>query len=344
MNAYIEAIAANFPFNVVTNNELQSNNPEWLMNEIETKTGVKNRHIASINETSYDLGRNAVDLLFSNQRHQLKNIDAIVFCTQTPDFIMPTNAHLIHKHLKLSDNVIVFDINLACSGFIYGLSIVNSFIKSGQAKCALLITSETYSKFTHYKNRSVRTLFGDGAAATLINSDASISGFDSFTLASNGENYDKFYIPSGGFRSPIDPLSAEEYLDTTGSLNTKSSIHMDGMSVWSFINSAVPSQIEKHLKINVINKSEIDHFIFHQGSKMTIDSLTKKLDINTSKVHINIENIGNTVSASIPLCLRDALNNPSKIKFGDRILLSGFGVGLSYGTTSFKYEKECYVY
>lgn len=344
MNAYIEAIAAKFPATNLTNAELQTQNPEWSMKDIHEKTGVKNRFIAAINETSYDLGRDAVDLLFSHEKHKLNNVDSIIFCTQSPDFLMPTNAHLLHKHLKLSDNVIAFDINLACSGFIYGLSIANAFIKSGQAKCVLLVTSETYSKFTHYKNRSVRTLFGDGAAATLINSDSNINGFNSFTLASNGANYDKFYIPDGGFRNPIDTFSNEEYLDSSGSINTKSCIHMDGMSVWSFINSAVPRQILMHLKENNVDKSLVDHFIFHQGSKLTIDSLIKILEIDPTKAHTNIGSIGNTVSASIPLCLRDALMNQIKIKPGDRIVLSGFGVGLSYGTTSFTYERDCYVY
>jgi 3-oxoacyl-[acyl-carrier-protein] synthase-3 len=257
---------------------------------------------------------------------------------------MPTNAHLIHRHLKLTDKVIAFDLNLACSGYIYGLSIANSFIKSGQAKKVLLITSETYSKFTYPKNRSVRTLFGDGAAATLISADENIKGFNTFDLASNGNNFDKFYIPSGGFRNPKNSTTNNELFDAGGNLNNQESIYMDGMAVWSFINSSVPTQIREHLILNHLDISSIDHFIFHQGSKMTLESLSKKLELDPIKVHSNIENIGNTVSASIPLCLRDALKQDSKIHLGDQILLSGFGVGLSYGTTSFKYEKKCYVY
>ena len=344
MNAYIEAIAAKLPDKKVSNNDLQIENSDWAMHDVYLKTGVSSRYIAKPNETSYDLGRDAVDLLFSNSRHSLVDVDTIIFCTQSPDYLMPTNAHLIHGHLKLTDRVIAFDLNLACSGYIYGLSIANSFIKSGQAKKVLLITSETYSKFTYPKNRSVRTLFGDGAAATLVSSDKDIKGFNTFDLASNGNNFDKFYIPSGGFRNPKTLSSNKEVLDAGGSANNQESIHMDGMAVWSFINSSVPNQILEHLNQNYWDIPSVNHFIFHQGSKMTLDSLSRKLGLDPSKVHTNIENIGNTVSASIPLCLRDLIIEGSKLKFGDRVLLSGFGVGLSYGTTSFEYEKKCYVY
>jgi 3-oxoacyl-[acyl-carrier-protein] synthase-3 len=338
MNAYIEAISGVLPNNVVTNSQLEIENPTWGMGNLFQKSGVYQRHIAEINETAFDLSRIAVDKLFSHSRHDLSKIDAIICCTQTPDYIMPSNSHLIHAHLKLPHSTLAFDFNLACSGFIYGLSIANSFIKSRQAKNILLVTGDTYSKLIHPMDRAVRSLFGDGVAATLISCDKDIAGFNQIDLASCGEMFNKFYVPNGGYRNR-DLKNHSEAI-----LNTENYINMDGMAVWSFINSAVPHQIKKHIQDVGWGLEEVDHFFFHQGSKLTLDSLSRTLGIGNERVHTNLVNLGNTVSASIPLCMRDAILEGKNIRLGEKILLSGFGVGLSYGTTSFIYERESYAY
>jgi 3-oxoacyl-[acyl-carrier-protein] synthase-3 len=347
MNSYIEAIACHLHDLVVTNDQLKLENPDWDMDAIALKTGVYQRHIASQHETAFDLAKVAVDNLFGHTKHQLKNLDGIIFCTQSADFILPQNSHLLHKYLRLDDAVFTFDLNLACSGFIYALSIADSFIKSYKAKSILIVTSDTYSKYIHPRNRSLRTLFGDGASAILLSSDSDIIGFNRFDLSTSGAGYDRFIIPAGGSREAIDNSSDFVYLDNFGNINSKNKIHMDGMAVWSFINSKVPQQINSHLEKIDKTMNQFDHVFFHQGSKFTLDSLNKVLNLNEATSHTNLSLIGNTVSSSIPFCIHNALENSNtanQIKAGHNVMLSGFGVGLSYGVTSFAYERECDAY
>jgi 3-oxoacyl-[acyl-carrier-protein] synthase-3 len=348
MNAYIEAISTYLPKRILTNDDLACEYPDWNMEQVVNRSGVYSRHIANADETSFNLSQSAVDKLFSHDRHEVGKVDAIIFCTQTPDYMMPSNSHLLHSYLRLPSAVLAFDINLACSGFIYGLSIADAFIKSGQAKKVLLVTSETYSKLIHPGNRSVRTLFGDGCAATLISGDDEVIGFNKFNLSTYGDGFDKFYIPAGGFRNPKNSLSAMEKVDSSANVNSDDCICMDGMAVWAFINSTVPPQIRSHIAEVGWSMDQIDMFFFHQGSKMTLDSLARALILPEKKTFSNLMSVGNTVSASIPICIRDYLikcNEGLKdLQLGSKICLSGFGVGLSYGTTTYKYEKICYAY
>lgn len=348
MNSYIEAISTFLPANIVTNEDLVREYPDWNMSQLEKRSGVNSRHIADKYETALDLSLVAVDKLFSHNKHKLADVDAIIYCTQTPDYVMPGNSHLVHSYLKLPSSVLAFDFNLACSGYIYGLSIANSFIKSGQAKKVLLINSDTYSKLIHPGNRAVRVLFGDGCAASLISGDEEIIGFNKFNLATCGKEYNKFYVPAGGHRNPKSAGTTIERVDQSNNINTDEFIRMDGMAVWSFINSSVPLQIRKHLQEIGWELDAIDMFFFHQGSKMTLDSLGRALGISPDKSYTNLKNNGNMVSASIPACIRDYLVGESgvsrEISVGSKVCLSGFGVGLSYGTTSYIYEKKCYAY
>jgi 3-oxoacyl-[acyl-carrier-protein] synthase III len=340
-NARIEAIASALPTTEVSNADLERESPTWKMDSVTLRSGVSKRHIANADQTAFDLGKEAC-LKLVQGGHEFKDINVVIFCTQSPDYLMPGNAHLLHAHFEMPDSVMVFDINLACSGFVYGLAMANSFIQSGLAKKVLLVTADTYSKYINKKDRSARALFGDAAAATLI-SAAPADGFASFELASHGKEFRKFYVPAGGMRKPKDQNSCLETTDTNGNVKSEENVHMNGLGVWSFINSAVPKQVNQHLTKNKLELRSVDWFIFHQASKMTLDSLIKTLDIAPDKTHSNLADVGNTVSASIPLCLADAIKK-QKFRTGDRILLSGFGVGLSYATTSFKYDGKIHVY
>jgi len=329
-------IASHLPARVVTNADLEAENPDWKMDAIAARAGVNSRHIAGSVETAFDLTKAACEKL---PREALERVDAIIYCTQSPDFIMPPNAHLLHAHLALPDEVAAFDINLACSGFVYGLGIAHSMIASGVARNVLLATADTYSKYIHPRDRSARVLFGDGAAVSLIEASPDDRGFSSFALASHGKEYSKFYIQAGGQRLPKSEETARETTDRGGNVRSADFIAMDGLAVWSFINSAVPKQISTYLSRNGLQLSDIDCFIFHQASRLTLDSLVKVLGIDYGKVHLNLAMVGNTVSASIPICLADAVRQ-GRLRAGDHVLVSGFGVGLSYATTSFEYCGE----
>jgi 3-oxoacyl-[acyl-carrier-protein] synthase III len=329
MSMIIKSIEYYLPENIVTNADLQNQNPDWDMEKVARKSGVYQRHIAREDETAFDLSIGACEKLFVD--YDSREIDGIIYCTQSPDHIMPPNSFLLHKHLGLKDNVFAFDFNHACTGYIYALGMANAFIKSGMAKEILLVNSDTYSKYINDKDRSTRALFGDGAAATIVKESQSRDGLIDIELASSGAGYNKFWIPGGGMRMPKSNLPVVEIKNDNGNTRTVNDIEMDGLGVWSFINSVVPKQVDMLLKRNGMEKKEIDQYIFHQASKMTLDSLVRRMKLDNNRVFVNFHNIGNTVSASIPIALKDA-QDKGIINVGSTIILSGFGVGLSYGT------------
>lgn len=335
MGLIIEQIEYYLPEKVITNEDLVLENPAWNIEKIEEKSGVKSRHIVEDDQTAFDLSIKAVEKILSVGTFSKDQIDAIIFCTQSPDYIMPSNSFLIHKYFNFSEDVWTFDYNLACSGFIFGLAISRGILQTNLAKNILLITSETYSKYLNPKDRSTRVLFGDGAAACII-SDGKDRGIIDVILSSNGEKFDTFYIPAGGCKIPKSIHTKEIDIDQSGNVRNLENIHMNGFAVWQFISKKVSEQISKLLVRNNLSVNDIDLFVFHQASKLTLDSLVKILKINKDKVIINLKEVGNTVSSSIPIVLKDA-ENSGKLKRGDLILLSGFGVGLSWGSIIMKY-------
>jgi 3-oxoacyl-[acyl-carrier-protein] synthase III len=334
MSIIIKSIEYYLPENIVTNADLQKENPDWNLEKVAEKTGVYQRHIAGERETAYDLSVKACDKLF--QSNDKNEIDGIIYCTQSPDYIMPANSFLLHKHLGLKENIFAFDFNHACTGYIYCLAMANAFVKSGMAKEILLINADTYSKYINRKDRSTRILFGDGAAATIVKVSNKRTGIIDIELGSSGSGYNKFWIPAGGLRLPKSDSTSVEMEDDRGNIRTRNDIEMDGIGVWSFINSVAAKQVSRLLKRNNVEKTNIDQFIFHQASKMTLESIMRAMRLNEEQVFINIHNIGNTVSASIPIALKDAIDQ-SKIDIGSTLILSGFGVGLSYGAILMEY-------
>jgi 3-oxoacyl-[acyl-carrier-protein] synthase-3 len=323
------------PERVVTNEDLNRENPDWDMRNVEIKSGVVQRHIAAEGETAFDLAARACDKLFAGGRHDKAGIDALIFCTQSPDYIMPSNAFLLHEYLDLDENVMAFDYNLACSGYVYGLAIARSLILSGTASRVLLATGDTYSRYINKGDRSARVLFGDGAAVSLVTASGSEAGIRDLMLATSGKHHRKFYIPAGGAREQALAEVPPE-MDGSGNLRTRKDIHMDGMAVWSFIQSTVPKQIRSLMERNALTGDAIDLFVFHQASKMTLDSLTRALRLNPDKVYLNLSQTGNLVSSSLPVALKNALDE-GRIQPGNLILISGFGVGLSWGSLLMKF-------
>jgi|TARA_Y100000310_G_C20605494_1_gene775265 3-oxoacyl-[acyl-carrier-protein] synthase-3 len=328
MGLIIKSIEYYLPDNIVTNGDLQKEHPDWDLEKVGERSGVHKRHIAGEDETAFDLSTKACDKLF--QTNDKSKVDGIIYCTQSPDYIMPSNSFLLHDYLNLEDSVFAFDFNHACTGYIYCLAMANAFVKAGMAREILLVTADTYSKYINNKDRSTRVLFGDGAAATIVKDSNEKRGIIDVDLRSSGSGYDKFWIPAGGLRLPESDITSVETEDDRGNKRTQNDIAMDGFGVWSFINSVVPKQINRLMKKNNVKKNVIDQFIFHQASQMTLESIIKILKLDKEKVFINIYDIGNTVSASIPIALKDAIEQ-DKIDTGSKVILSGFGVGLSYG-------------
>ncbi|MHA2098419.1 MAG: 3-oxoacyl-ACP synthase III family protein [Candidatus Kariarchaeaceae archaeon] len=331
MGAIINYIEYYLPERTVSNEQLIREYPEWDLDNFENRSGVYSRHIAAEDETALDLAYKACEKMALKFDQMLRDIDCIIFCTQTPDYIMPPNSCLLHKLLDLPQNIMSFDINLACSGFVYGVGISQALLISGTVKKVLLVNSDTYSKIINKGDRSARILFGDGAAATILSESEGTSGVIDAIFSTAGKQYDKFIIPVGGFRVPKSRKTSESRADNSGNLRSQEDIHMDGMGILAFVSSEIPRQVKEILSRNGIEKDNIKLFIFHQASKMVLDSLKRILKIKDEKIYSNISQIGNTVSASIPIALKDAQDS-GLVHRGDKVILSGFGVGLSWGT------------
>lgn len=336
MNASIKRVVYNFPKRIVPNDDLMSENSMWDLTSITKKTGVEQRHIAEDDETALDISIGACKEFFKISGIEPHEIDAILYCTQTPDYIMPPNSLLIHRHFDFRKDVMAFDINLACSGYVYALTIAKSLIVSNVVRNVLLITADTYSKLINPRDRSTRTLFGDAASVSHIVACSDNQGIIAQNLGSEGKYFKKFYVPAGGFKNPKSESTSKTYLDNGGNLKSDENIFMDGMGIWNFIRSKIPEHILNLLDENNLKTKDVDLFIFHQASALTLDSLQKALKIPDEKMFRNIKNYGNTVSSSIPIALAQAHEN-GLINKGNLVLLSGFGVGLSYGSVLIQY-------
>jgi 3-oxoacyl-[acyl-carrier-protein] synthase-3 len=302
--ARIAAVTYSLPGAVLSNDMLAAEHPEWRMDLVESRTGVKTRYIAGPGESAFSLACVAVDQL--RGEHPEAAFDAILFCTQTPDLVMPPNSTLLHAYLGLGPDVFALDFNLACSGYVYGLALAQSLLAGGMATSVLLVTADTYSRLIDPDDRGPRVLFGDGAAATWIT--AGDRGLVDVVCATSGKEGDAFMVPAGS-----------------------QTLHMEGARVLGFITSHVPQQIRDLLKRNNLTVDDIDLFIFHQASRLALDALERTLKIPVERSYSNMERVGNTVSASIPMALRDALDG-GRARPGDRLLLCGFGVGMSWAT------------
>ena len=289
---------------------------------VENKIGIRQIFISGDNEFTSDLAIEASRKIFDRRPELKEKIDVIVLCTQTPDFQLPHISTLVQKKLGLGKNIACFDIGLGCSGFVYGLSIISSFMESNDFNYGLLITAETYSKIIDDKDKNTKPIFSDGAAATLISKRPTYVPMK-FSFGTNGYKYDKLiYNPKG---------------NNTDSPNR--SLYMDGRGIFELVAAEVPVDIEKCLYANELELDDIDVFVFHQASNYMLETLIKVLKINnTRKVVKCTELFGNTVSSSIPIALTTIDYNRSK---NDRkILISGFGVGLSWATTILKEKGQ----
>ena len=328
MCAKILDIEYYIPEGVLTNSHLEEKFSEYSAQQIEKKVGIKQRHIVSEDETALDIACNACKKILQNYDKNL--IDFVLLCTQSPDYYLPTSACILQDRLGLKTDIGAMDFNLGCSGFIYGLGLAKGLINSGIATNILLITSETYSKYIHPKDRSNLSIFGDGAAAIIITKSEKEKIFN-FVLGTDGKGYKNLIVPNGGMRCRYQE-NAEEKVDQSGSIRTDNNLFMDGPEIFNFTIKKVPTVVSNVLEKNNLNLNNIDFVIFHQANSYILEYLRKKIKIPKEKFYINLENTGNTVSATIPIALKDCLDK-KLINKGELILLIGFGVGYSWGGT-----------
>jgi 3-oxoacyl-[acyl-carrier-protein] synthase-3 len=328
--AYIVDIAYYLPSNELSNKELETMFPEWSMDKIEQKTGIKNRHIASKDEFASDLAVKAAERLFENKLINKDGIDFILYCTQSPDYFLPTTACILQERLGLSTKCGALDYNLGCSGYVYGLALSKGLILSGVAKSVLLITSETYSKYININDKVNRTIFGDAASATLVSTEGIAEILD-FELGTDGSGAQNLIVKNGAsrFSNIIHAEMGEvEHLEC--------SLYMNGPEIFSFTAESVPILIKESLNKNNLKESDINMFIFHQANKFMLEFLKKLTNISDENFFTYYENIGNTVSSTIPIALSEARKQN---KLYGNVLIAGFGVGYSWGATILKFQN-----
>jgi len=327
MEAYIKAISYYLPETIVTNEQLVEEFPEWSVEKIAKKVGINERHIAAEDETAGDMAYKAAEKLLSENRIDKNTIDFVLLCTQSPDYFLPSTSCVIQSRLCLPTKCGAFDFNLGCSGYEYGLAVAKGFVMSGVAKNILLLTAETYNKHIHPKDKGNRTIFGDGASATLISTDG-FAKIGEFVLGTDGSGFDRLIHKTGAMRyyQPKNDLHNDE----NGNPLSSDYLFMDGKAIFDFTSDVVPPMIEETLQKNQLTMNDVNLFVFHQANKYMINYLRKLMEIDREKFYVFMETVGNTVSSTIPIALCEALKEG---KLEGNIVLAGFGVGLSYGAT-----------
>ncbi len=333
MSAFIKAISYHLPEKIFSNDDFFSTFPSAVtQKENYLRIGVKKRHIVEEGTLASDLGVKAALALFKEHKVKPEEIDFLLFCSLEFDYPFPSSCSIIQEKLNLPSTCGATDYNLGCSGYVYGLGIAKGMIESLAMKNVLLITASTLTKKIHGKDKSNRFIFGDAASATLISSREDKKGLGSFVLGTDGKQAEKIIIRDGGARNPISENSFIEKEDDTGNITSNAYLHMEGTGVFYFGLKTIPAMIKEVLIKEKMKLEEIDLFIFHQANLFLIGTVCNKLNIPENKVFNYMENVGNTVSSSIPITLYEA-QKAGKAKAGQKILLAGFGVGLSWGAT-----------
>ena len=331
--AYIKAISYYLPEKIVTNEELLKEFPEWSVDKVAQKVGVNSRHVAQEGETAGDMAEKAALQLFKEYSIDPKSIDFIILCTQSPDYFLPSTACILQDRLGIPTSAGAFDYNLGCSGCIYGLAMAKGLISAGIAKNVLLLTAETYNKYLHPSDKSNRSIFGDGAAACLISTEG-FAEIGEFVLGTDGSGYKHLIVETGASRKK--EKTGVESIDDDGHIRREDYLYMDGSAIFNFTLDAVPTMMKQVLEKNNIEKDQIDYYVFHQANKFMLNTIRKVCVLPKDKFYINLAETGNTVSSTVLIGLKDCITNKI-IKTGDNVMISGFGVGLSWGGVILKW-------
>lgn len=319
--ASIGPIVSYLPPRVETNEQLAQEFPDWDVQLIARKTGILQRHIAEPDVCSSDLGVVAAQRLFETYDIDPQSIDFLLFCTQTPDYPLPTTACLMQERLGLRQSAGAMDYNLGCSGFVYGLALADGLIRVGVRR-VLLITAETYTRFIDRADRSLRTIFGDGAAATLVEA-AGEPTLNGFQFGTDGRGADTLLVTAGGCRPPAaahQPRHRKRW---------NSDLYMDGPSLMNFTVGAIPQLVDDIVRVAQISPDQISYYIMHQATLKMLQQLQERLELPADKIPLALADCGNTVSSTIPILI-ERMRQDRRLVPGITNLLIGFGVGWSW--------------
>lgn len=328
MGAILKHIEYIFPEKGYTNEDLSRAFPDYDFGKFDTKVGIKKRYWVDESETALDLAEKACKKLFKS--FDKNKVDFIIYCTQSPEYILPTTSCILQQRLGLETSVGAFDFNLGCSGYVYGLSMAKGLIESQQAKNVLLVTAETYSKYLNPEDKSNKGIFGDAATASIISCDENNNHIHNFLFGTDGLGYDKLIVKNGATKNKIE---SQPEIKSYGSGNnyTNNDLYMDGPEIFNFTSTVIPKFTEDLLEKNNLKIDDCNLFVFHQANKFMLEFLRKKIKVSKEKFYIDLEDGGNTVSCTIPIALKRWSEKYSGEIPVKNICLVGFGVGLSWG-------------
>jgi len=328
-NIRISAISACLPTNV---QELMSLSGEFGEKEVASiikATGVERVRLADNKQTASDLCYEAATYLLKEEQIERNKIDGLVFVSQTADYTLPSTSVILQDRLGLTRETVCIDIHYGCSGYIYGLFQAALWINSGGCENVLLLAGDTSSKMINARDKSLRMVFGDCGTATLVTRGTASIGF---SVCSDGSGYDRLIIPAGGFRLPSSEETKMLLFDEDRNGRTQEDMFMDGMAIFDFAITNVPQNVNDLIEQMQWRKEDIALFAMHQANKFMVNCIRKKIMVEAEKMPVNIANYGNTGPASIPLLLSDVCS-VSQYDL-DKVILSGFGVGLSWGSVA----------
>lgn len=333
-NVDIAGVVCAVPSNVRSNTDFQV---EFSNDEIESvsrMTGVRSRRIADDNTCASDLCAISAERLMKDLGWEKGSIDALVFVSQTPDYVLPPTACVLQDRLALSQKCLAFDINLGCSGYVYGLWLTSSLVASESVSRALLLVGDTCSKFVSPADRATALLFGDAGSATALAYGPGKSKMV-YVLGTDGGGAADLIIPAGGFRKPSSMDTLKRLPRSDGVLRSEEDLYMDGGEIFNFTIRIVPTMIRDVLTTAEEDISSVDFFLFHQANEFIIKHLAKKLKVPPEKVPMSLREFGNTSCASIPLTLVSEVRTRARTE-SLSVLMAGFGVGYSWGAAVVK--------
>lgn len=331
--AFIKAIQCYLPPSCINNDDLQGLLLNCDVAKIAKGVGVESRRIASQDMSAGDMAVEAAKKLFADNNLSKDEIDFVIFSTQSPDHFLPPTACSIQNKLNIPTTTGAFDFDLGCSGYVYGLAIANSFVDSGLAKNVLLLTGDTITRYMHPEDNN-RVLFGEAASATIVAKDG-FAQIGKFEKGTDGSGADVLIVKNGASRH-LERTGHEE-VDEERNIKRDDYFYMNGAAVFNFTIDRVPLLIKNTLDINSLTSEEIDYYVFHQANKFMLNTIRKVCALPKEKFYINLENTGNTTSSTIPLGLKDCLEKGT-FHSGDKVMLAGFGVGLSWAGTVLSFK------
>ena len=332
--AYIKGISYYLPERVVTNEELLKEFPEWSVDKVAKKVGVNSRHLAAEDETAGDMAEKAARKLFEEYNVSQSDIDFVMLCTQSPDYFLPSTACILQHQLGIPTTAGAVDYNLGCSGCVYGLAMAKGLIAAGIAKNVLVLTAETYNKYLHPSDKSNRSIFGDGAAACLFSTEG-FAEIGEFSLGTDGAGAENLIVKTGAARCKQVTGNVSE--DEDGHQRYDDYLYMNGSAIFNFTLEAVPAMMKDILTKNNMTPDDVEYYVFHQANKFMLNTIRKVCVLPKDKFYVNLEETGNTVSSTVMIGLKQCIE-AGTITQGMKVMVSGFGVGLSWGGTILNFK------